>query len=432
MSINKSPNHKIHSPKIQKAGNVLTVASLILGLGIPSMSFSSDWASAWYASPQPRFLPSFIESNPVPKSISNQTIRQIVRLNLDGSKIRVAISNEYGIQPLTVGVASVASLDADGLITPKSNQELTFGGDTEVRIPQGSKVISDPIKRDVSAFDKLAISMYFPKEVMLDTFHHLGRETTYLSGMGNFVNKASFKAKASFPSWVLLSDVLVDAPEDAKTVVLFGDSITDGYNSSLGMNRRYPDFLAERFHAEGYSNFSVVNAGISGAQLMNAEAGESALARLDSQVLTQPNVKIMVLLMGINDLGFAESLDPWRSVPSSQDLIKMYQMIIDRAHLQDIRIFGATLTPFKHAFKGINNLEGYYSDEKNKAREEVNEWTRTSGAFDGIIDFDKVIRDPARVDYMLDKYNSGDNLHPNDLGYKAMADAIDLKLLLRK
>ena len=404
--------------------------ALAFAILLPSAGHADDWITSWSTSPHPRFAHDFILPNTPPKSVTNQTIRQVVRLNLGGSEIRVMISNEYGSVPVEIGAATVARADTDGKIVRGSSQALTFAGTAEVRIPQGSRVISDPIKRNVKALDSLAISLFFPKEAILDTYHWDGVQTSYISGPGNFVAETSFEPVATNPSRVLLSGVFVDAPANAKAIALFGDSITDGNCSTVDMNHRYPDFLAERLNAAGHANVALINAGISGARLFKDGMGESALARLDREVFGQPGVTTMVMMLGINDIGWsAMGLDPWTPVPTSAQVIQMYRMIIDRAHMQGVRIIGATLTPFKDSFKGII-LEGYYSEDKNNVRKEVNNWIRTSGAFDGVIDFDQALRDPARPDHIRDVYNCGDNLHPNDAGYEAMANAVDLDLLI--
>jgi lysophospholipase L1-like esterase len=418
-----------HSPQVLLRISVLFFLLAFVYL-LPSVVHADDWITSWSTSPHPRFSSDFILANTPPKSVTNQTIRQVVRLNLGGSKVRVMISNEYGSEALVIGAATVANAGADGKIVKGSSQALTFSGTAEVRIPQGSRVISDPVKRNVKAFDSLSISLFFPKEAFLDSYHWDGVQTSYISGPGNFVAETAIDAVATNPSRILLSGVFVDAPANSKAIVLFGDSITDGNCSTVDMNHRYPDFLAERLNAAGHSNVALVNAGISGARLFKDGMGESALARLDSEVFGQPGVTTMVIMLGINDIGWsAMGLDPWTPVPTSAQVTQMYRMIIDRAHMQGVRIIGATLTPFKDAFKGII-LEGYYSDAKNQVRKEVNTWIRTSGAFDGVIDFDRALRDPARPDHIGADYNCGDNLHPNDAGYKAMADAVNLGLLL--
>ncbi len=412
------------------AFNSLFGCVVLLALGMPSGSHAGDWITAWSASPHPRFAPDFILPNTPPKSLTNQTIRQVARLNLGGSKVRVVISNEYNDLPLHIGAASVAAAGEGGEIVEGSSQALTFAGAEAIRIPQGARIISDPVERSVSAFDSLAVSIYLPNDSLIETYHWDGVQTAYISGPGNFVAHPAFDAEMTNPSRMLLSGIMVDAPADARAIVLFGDSITDGNCSTVDANHRYPDFLAERLHAGGITNVAIINAGVSGARLFKDGMGESALARLDGEVFAQPGVTTMVIMLGINDIGWsAMALDPWNPVPSSADVTRMYQMIIDRAHMLGIRILGATLTPFADSFQGAI-LEGYYSEAKNAVRKEVNAWIRDSGAFDGVIDFDMAVRDPENPDYILEAYDCGDNLHPNDAGYKAMAESIDLDLLL--
>lgn len=412
------------------AFNSLFGCVVLLALAMPGGSHAGDWITAWSASPHPRFAPDFILPNTPPKSLTNQTIRQVARLNLGGSKVRVVISNEYNDLPLHIGAASVAAAGEGGEIVEGSSQALTFAGAEAIRIPQGARIISDPVERSVSAFDSLAVSIYLPNDSLIETYHWDGVQTAYISGPGNFVAHPAFDAEMTNPSRMLLSGIMVDAPADARAIVLFGDSITDGNCSTVDANHRYPDFLAERLHAGGITNVAIINAGVSGARLFKDGMGESALARLDSEVFAQPGVTTMVIMLGINDIGWsAMALDPWNPVPSSADVTRMYQMIIDRALMLGIRILGATLTPFADSFQGAI-LEGYYSEAKNAVRQEVNAWIRGSGAFDGVIDFDTAVRDPENPDYILEAYDCGDNLHPNDAGYKAMAESIDLDLLL--
>ena len=229
---------------------------------------------------------------------------------------------------------------------------------------------------------------------------------------------------------MLLSGIMVDAAPGAEAIVLFGDSITDGNCSTADTNRRYPDALAERLQAQGHTDVAILNAGISGARVLKDGMGANALARLDRDVLAQPHVTTMVMMLGINDIGWAEMvLDP-TNVPTVEQITAIYRMVIDRAHSHGIRVLGATLTPFADAFKGVPLLDAYYSPAKDAVRAEVNAWIRTSRAFDGVIDFDQTLRDPERPEYLLDAYDCGDNLHPSDDGYRLMAESIDLDLLL--
>jgi lysophospholipase L1-like esterase len=246
------------------------------------------------------------------------------------------------------------------------------------------------------------------------------------------VGAANIEPKSKIESRLFLSGILVEAPANARAIVTFGDSITDGDGSSLDANHRWPDLLAERLQQADGSPVAVLNEGISGARVLSDRMGVNALARFDEDVLTHPRADTVILMMGINDIGWPDSvLDPQVPAPSAEDIIDGYEQLIARARDHGMRIIGATLTPFEVAFKGTP-LEGYYNADKEAKRVEVNEWIRNSGAFDGVIDFDAVIRDPAHPSRMLPIYDKGDNLHPNDAGYKAMAESIDLKLLAPK
>jgi lysophospholipase L1-like esterase len=261
--------------------------------------------------------------------------------------------------------------------------------------------------------------------------HWDGRQTAYIVA-GNKVSDTDIKPDSKIESRLFLSGILVDAPADARAIVTFGDSITDGDGSTLDANHRWPDLLAERLQAADGASVAVLNEGISGARVLSDRMGVNALARFDEDVLSHPRADTVILMMGINDIGWPDSvLEPQAPAPSAEDIIDGYEQLIARAHDHGMRIIGATLTPFAIAFKGTP-LEGYYSSDKEAKRVAVNEWIRNSGAFDGVIDFDAVLRDPANPTRMLPAYDKGDNLHPNDAGYKAMAESIDLRLLEEK
>jgi len=246
---------------------------------------------------------------------------------------------------------------------------------------------------------------------------------------GDKVGETDFKPDSTFTARVLLSEILVDAPANARAIVTFGDSITDGNNSTVDTNRRWPDVLARRLVEAGGPPIAVLNQGISGARILTDRMGVNALARFDRDVLRHRHADTVILMMGINDIGWPDSiLEPNTPSPAPEDIIAGYQQLIARAHLHNMRIIGATLTPFEDTFKG-SPLSGYYNAAKEQKRQAVNKWIRESGAFDGVIDFDAVVRDPNRPTYVQAAYDSGDHLHPNDAGYKAMAESIDLRLL---
>ena len=409
---------------------LVTGVLALLTLAAPGSSGAGEWITTWAASPQPRLADGFVVANITPLTLTNQTIRQFARISVGGNRMRVVVSNEYGHLPLEIGAATVARSDSDGVIVPTSSAALTFAGEAAIRIPPGARLVSDPIPFKMEPLETVAVSLFLPGESRIDTIHWDGRQLAYVSGPGNVVGDTTFEAVATSEGRMVLSGIMVDAPPGARAIVLFGDSITDGSCSTLNMNRRYPDVLAERLQDSGHTDVAVVNAGISGARVLRDGMGENALARMDRDVLAQPRVTTMVMMLGINDIGWAEMvLDP-ASAPTVEEITAIYRMVIDRAHSHGIRILGATLTPFADSIQGVPLLDVYYSPAKDAMRREVNAWIRTSGAFDGVIDFDRVLRDPERPEYLLDAYDCGDNLHPNDAGYKAMAESIDLGLLL--
>jgi lysophospholipase L1-like esterase len=228
-------------------------------------------------------------------------------------------------------------------------------------------------------------------------------------------------------SWLFLAGVDMSAPEATSAIVAFGDSITDGAHSTENANHRWPNFLADRLLAE-HKEVAVIDEGIGGNRILHDAInpvvfGVNALARFQRDALSQPGAKYVVVLEGINDLGHAGTSAPLSEAVSAEDLIAGLKQMIERAHEHEIKIFGATLTPFE-----ATTIKGYFTPEKDVQRKRVNEWIRTSGAFDGVVDFEKAIADPANPNRMLATYDSGDHLHPNDAGYKAMAEAVDLAL----
>jgi lysophospholipase L1-like esterase len=315
---------------------------------------------------------------------------------------------------------------------PRSRRDLdrvlTFSGNESVTIPPGALVFSDPVDLSLPPLSSLAVSLFLPEVTPTTTMHWDGRQTGYIVA-GNEVGAMNIKPDTKIESRLFLSGILVEAPANARAIVTFGDSITDGDGSTLDANHRWPDLLAERLQKANGAPIAVLNEGISGARVLSDRMGVNALARFDEDVLSHPRADTVILMMGINDIGWADSvLDPRAPAPSAEDIIDGYEQLIARAHAHGMRIIGATLTPFGLAFKGTP-LEGFYNDDKEAKRVAVNEWIRNSGAFDGVIDFDAVVRDPANQSRMQPAYDKGDNLHPNDAGYKAMAESIDLRLL---
>ena len=282
---------------------------------------------------------------------------------------------------------------------------------------------------EVPPLGSVAVSLYLPEVTPTSTFHWEGVQTAYISGEGSFVGEPNFEAAQTITSRIFLSEIMVDAPPEARAIVAFGDSITDGATSTVDANHRWPDFLAERLN-EADARVAVINQGISGARVLRDRMGDNALARFDRDVLSHPHADTVVLMMGINDIGWPGTLlvPKGEPAPSAEDVMAGYRQLIARAHARDMRILGATLTPFEDTFRG-NPLFGYYNEDKEAKRQAVNQWIRTSGEFDGVIDFDAATRDPNNPKHIRADFDSGDHLHPQDTGYKAMADSIDLELL---
>jgi lysophospholipase L1-like esterase len=390
---------------------------------------AGNWIGTWAASPQPIWDADFFAPLTIPRSMWNQTVRQIAHVSIGGSRLRIVLSNEYGTRPLTIGAAHIGLAGSGSSIVAGSDRPVTFSGRASFTIPPGAPAVSDPVDLTVPPLGNLAVSLFLPEITPLTTFHWEGVQTAYIAA-DNQVGEREIKSVETTKARVLLSQVQVDAPSDARAIVTFGDSITDGATSTPDANHRWPDFLAERLQQAGNVHVAVLNEGISGARVLRDRMGDNALARFDRDVLDQAHADTVVLMMGINDIGWPGTIlvPKGEAPPSADDVIFGYQQLITRAHAHGMRIIGATLTPFEDTFHG-NPLYGYYDEEKEKKRQAVNEWIRNSGAFDGVIDFDAVTRDPANPKHILATYDSGDHLHPQDVGYKAMADSIDLSLL---
>ena len=354
---------------------------------------------------------------------TNQTLRQIVRASVGGSRVRVVLSNAFGTAPLTIGAAHIALRDKDDAIQASSARALTFSGRPSMTIPTMGIVYSDPVMLPVSPLGDLAIDLYLPGTTNVSsplTMHTSSFQTTYISETGNHTGVPKLPAVATVRSWFLLSRVEVDATGTSGAIVTFGDSITDGAASTPDMNNRWPDVLARRLLASPMPvKMGILNAGIGGNRVLSEGtygSGINALARFEIDALSHPGVTHIVVMEGINDIGNARQ----NPTPTAEDLIAGHKQLITRAHAKGVKIIGATLTPFWGA--------GYYTEVGESKRQALNEWIRNGKAYDGIVDFDKATRDPADPKKLLTAYDSCDHLHPSDAGYKAMAESIDLNL----
>jgi lysophospholipase L1-like esterase len=354
---------------------------------------------------------------------NNLTLRQIVHVSIGGSRIRVAFSNAYSTAPLIIGAAHVALRQKESAIQPASGRALTFGGKPSFTVPPGAIAYSDPVDLTVPQMSDLAIDLYLPGNTDAPsplTMHTAAFETSYVSETGNHTGAAALPTAATTQNWFAIYRVEVAAPAPVGGLVAYGDSITDGTRSTPDTNNRWPDHLARRMLSQATPlNFGIMNAGIAGNRVLSEgafQAGVNALARFEHNVLSQPGVTHLVFMEGINDIGNAREA----ATPSADDIIAGHKQLIVRAHSKELKIYGATLTPFYGA--------AYYSEVGEQKRRAVNEWIRTGHAYDGVIDFDQAVRDPNDPKKMLAAFDSCDHLHPNDAGYAAMAGAIDLGL----
>ena len=398
----------------------LCVLALALGAcalsGTPGQR-QERWVTAWGASPVAPIANS--------TALNNQTVRLIVRPTIDGDQVRVRIGNTFGARELQVGAASIAVQDNGATVATDSLRALSFSGRNSVIVPPGAVVLSDPVNLSISGQKSLAVSLHLPQDGILPSAHPGANQTSYVSTTGNFVADASGTAfGTAIQSWPLLTAIEVQSRAIERVVVTFGDSITDGFKSTVDANRRWPDYLAARLKAAG-KNVAVVNQGISGNRLLHdalgaqPRFGQNALARFDRDVLAVSGVTHATVMIGINDIGMGGPARNPAEAVNAEDIIAGYRQLIARAHARGIKIIGATLTPFGDA--------GYYSAEGEQKRQAVNQWIRTGGAFDAVIDFDAALRDPAKPTHMRPNYDSGDHLHPGDAGYQAMANAVELK-----
>ncbi len=393
---------------------MLAIAGMVIAPATLAKDGTSDihWVGTWSASPQ-------AASSPV--EFKGQTIRQIVRVSIGGKRVRVRLSNANGAGPLVISSAHVALRSTGAAIAAGSDRALTFNGSPSMAIPPGALAVSDPVNLQVPDLGDLAVSLYVAGNQVAATEHTAGLQTTYVSAAGDFSGADNLPTTTTTQSVYFLTGIEVDAARSTRAIVTLGDSITDGYQSTVDANKRWPNRLAERLTAQkGGSKVAVLNAGITGNRVLHDKDGSNALARLDRDVLVQSGARYLIVLLGINDIGFPGAVTP-------DQIIAGHRQIIDRARALGLKVYGGTLTPFQAYLPGL-----YYTDVGEAQRQVVNQWIRTSKAYDAVIDFDKAIRDPSNPSKILPAYDSGDNLHPNDAGYKAMADAINLSLFKEK
>ncbi|ATI83125.1 SGNH/GDSL hydrolase family protein [Sphingobium yanoikuyae] len=380
------------------------------------------WVSGWASS---QFRPTGDAALPA-GTLKDQSLRQIVRPSIAGDRLRVRISNLAGTAPLHIAGVSIARAPASTspAIDPGTLISLRFDGSPDLIVPAGADYLSDPVSLPVAALDNIAVTIRYQGEP--EQTSHPGSRATSWHMPGDHLTDTAMAGAASFDHWFNLAALEVERCAPARLVVALGDSITDGKGSTTNGNDRWTDRLAQRLQADPKRrDIAVVNQGIGGNRLLNDGLGPNALARLDRDVLAQPGVTHLVLLEGVNDLGTLTRDAPVSVADHKAHVARIigaYRQIIARAHARGIKVIGATIMPF------VGN-DYYHADAQNEAdRQAVNAWIRAPGHFDGLVDFDRAARDPARLDRLLPAYDGGDALHPNPAGYRAMGDAVPLTL----
>jgi lysophospholipase L1-like esterase len=378
-----------------------------------TVSGGQHWVSTWGCAPQltePANLP------PSP-GLSTNTLRQVVHVSIGGKRIRVWFSNAFGTNSVTIDSAHVAISAGGSAIEPSSQRALSFKGGPSISIAPGDSVQSDPLDFPVAPLSNLAVSIHFGDTSGAVTGHPGSRTTSYIQS-GDCASCTGLPTASKTAHWYILTGIDVQADDSSATVVTLGDSITDGRGSTTDGNNRWPDNLARRLSTNApTASMAVVNQGIGGNAVVTGGLGPTALKRFDRDVLGTSGVRWLIVLEGVNDIGSS------RSQAVVTNLISAYEQFIQKAHEHNLRVYGGTITPFGGSF--------YNSPSHESARQAVNDWIRTSGKFDSVVDFDAALRDPGNPTHLLPAYDTGDHLHPNVAGYQKMAETIDLTLFAR-
>jgi lysophospholipase L1-like esterase len=356
----------------------------------------------------------------MPTDLHDVTLRQSLRTSLGGDRLRLVISNQYGVAPLTIDTLTVRRTAAE------PSHAVFFQGHDGMVVAPGARVISDPVRLPVHAGDRLEVDLHLPQSSTPAGFHWDAQEWTEIIH-GNAAGHHGGPVFQTVTTRAFLSELWVASAHPPATVVTIGDSITDGNGSSIGRDQRWPDHLSRRLAPRGVA---VLNAGIAGNRLLRGGWGESALSRFEQDVLTHPGVRAAIVLLGTNDIGFPGSpFAPSEAPVSLNEITGALLQLAEQAHARHVRLVVGTVPPFEHALQGTP-FEGHYSPRKDALREALNDWIRHTRAFDAVVDFDALLRDPTHPAQLDPALDSGDHLHPGDAGYKRMAEAIDLSALL--
>ncbi|MGU7784473.1 SGNH/GDSL hydrolase family protein [Burkholderia sp. PU8-34] len=409
-----------------------SLAAAVLGASVllsppGAVAASAEWVAAWATALQP--IPDLAAPPPLYRApdVAGRTVRQVVYPTVAGRAARIRVSNAYGRAPLVIESASLARAADGAALADGAAAPIRFGGKASIALAPGQEIESDPVAIDVAAGRPYAVSLYMGASQRMTVWHRVSNQLNYVSAAGDYTKDARAAAfRTRFTQYAWVTELAVEGGAARASVAAIGDSITDGLRSSLNRNSRWPDALARRLGASGADALGVVNLGISGNRLLSDSAcyGTALQSRFERDALARSGVKAVILLIGINDINFAAmppraglDCDNPHTQVTAESLIGGYRRLIDAAHRQGVKVFGATLTP------------AALPAGREALRLEVNRWIRGGGAFDGVVDFDQALRDPARPSALQRRYDSGDGIHPSDAGYAAMAEAVPVERL---
>jgi lysophospholipase L1-like esterase len=410
----------VHAIRRLAALLVLTATAVSFSAGQPQ----TRWVGSWAASQQLVEPANALSA----EDLHDATLRQIVHLSLGGSEIRLRLSNRFGSTPLHLTAVHIARpvFLTTSKIVPDSDKALTFSGSPDVTIPAHADFISDPLSVSLAPLSDLAVTIHLDLPPAEQTGHPGSRATSYIAHK-DLVSAPELPSAKTMEHWYFIAGIDVAASPDAAAVVALGDSITDGHGATTNGNDRWPDVLVQRLQSQPNTrNLAVLNQGVGGNRVLNDGAGPNALARFDPDVLAQAGVRYLIVLEGINDLGMlTRDGDVAREEHDAfvRRITGAYEQIITRAHTHGIKVFGATLTPF------VGSSYYHPGPATEADRQAINEWIRTPGHFDAVVDFDKTVRDPQHPDHLSAAFDSGDHLHPSPAGFAAMAEAVPFSLL---
>jgi len=396
------------------AGMLVVLLSSCSTLNLNNSNSLKKWVGTWSTAPQ------LVEPGNMPPTpgLTNNSLRQIVRVSLGSDSLRIRFSNVFSSSAVTLKAVKIAVSTGGNTIDAATSKELKFNGNTEVTMNSGAMITSDPISFDLKSRMDLAITIYFGETCPNITGHPGSRTTSYLLA-GNTTSVNDFTGSILTDHWYIINGIEVKAPKSGAAVAILGNSITDGRGSGTNKQNRWPDILSERLLKNaGTQQVGVLNLGIGGNCVLKNCLGPSGISRFSRDILKQQGIRWFIIAEGINDIGQIPDLATADQI--AKDLIGAYKQMIADAHAQGIKVYGATIMPFKKSF--------YDAEYRQTARNTVNEWIRNSGNFDEVIDFDKAMRDPNDTLTILPTAHSGDFLHPNEAGYKLMGEAMDLKL----